>query len=842
MVLRPSGSENFITELVVIETSELTLYIKGSPYHERYESLRQYRQKAEGSHERMTFKCSGIRLESIDIFDVREGRLVPKNEHPPIFFENGVYELIVESKKNRKLIFDHEYQGLRKAVRPVGKNGHILSGNLTFTNEVGFSTFTIKDEYQTLLEVTMEIFPSKLDYKEDYQKLLEEVNEEIYNLAYHFLRKTFLGASPKMASDPSLTEFYRLLKGYFSQFFQAIERIVRQPHHQLITEYRYVRGDQIKKLDAFARRQIQKKVALFEEVPHGIDVNHREFLPRKGWTVKKDLSFDTLENRFVKWMICRLIDKTVDLYKKITDKKGPYEKKPDHQLLAMVSGMRMQLENQLRKPFWRDIGKLDRTIMSLVLQMKPGYREAYKIFLIISRGLALHGQLFKMSVKDVATLYEYWTYLKMGQILSKKYRSVDQDIVKVRRDGLYVDLDQSKSAKRIFKHPVTGETITLEFQAGAGKLPTVPQKPDIMLRVEKKGQPFHYSYIFDAKYRIDFAAPGTNYRDHYHSPGPLEEDINTMHRYKDALVVREGGSYVRHAFGAYILFPWNDELGYRSHQFYKSIDEVGVGGLPFLPNATTLVEKFVEQIIDKSAEEIQKEGILPQGTMDYWRSSLQEKVIVGNVNGLDNYKAHWRYRFYHIPVSQLRRGWQEAKYVALYAGKEKISSKSDVPNGITFYGRIIDFNIVKRSEIRELPSKKQETYVRFNVDGWHRLDHTIVPVGYGIRAYITTTFDMLKTAKDLPELFIKSEEELALWRMLRRLNQRVSIDLDNRSLDTAKRIKTYRIKTLIFTVKEDEHLLTISRYGQELKSFELGWLKTKPSTLFHEICDLLLDE
>jgi hypothetical protein len=78
--------------------------------------------------------------------------------------------------------------------------------------------------------------------------------------------------------------------------------------------------------------------------------------------------------------------------------------------------------------------------------------------------------------------------------------------------------------------------------------------------------------------------------------------------------------------------------------------------------------------------------------------------------------------------------------------------------------------------------------------------------------------------------------------MLRRLNQRISIDLDNRSLDSAKRIKMYRLKTLIFTVKEDEHLLTISRYGQELKSFELGWLKMKPSTLFHEICDLLLDE
>ncbi|MGV3487155.1 MAG: DUF2357 domain-containing protein [Tuberibacillus sp.] len=839
MALRPSGSDKFITNLVVIETSELSLYIKGYPHHDRYDSLRQFRKNATEKNDFMYFKCTGIGLESVEIFDVREGSLVLKNEHPPIFFENGVYEIIVESKKGSKLSFEHEFPGFRRAVSPVGKNGHILSGYLTFTNEVGLSTFTIKEDRKTLLEVTLEIFPTKLDYKEDYQKLLEEVNNEIYNLAFHFLRKTFLGASPKMSSDPSLTEFYRLFKGFFNQFFQALERIERQPHHQLITQYRYVRGDQIKKMDTSLRRRIQKKVDLFEEVSNGIDVFDGEVLPRKGWTVKKDLSYDTLENRFVKWMINRLIYKTRYLYKKLTDTKGPYEIKPDVKLLDIISGMQTKLERQIQKPFWKNTGKLDRTVMSLVLQMKPGYREVFRIYLIVSRGLELHGQFFKMSVKDIATLYEYWTYLKIGQILSQKYIPIDQNIVKVKRDGLYVDLDQTKSAKRVFKHPATGENIILEFQAGAGKLPTVPQKPDILLRIEKKGQPFQYHYIFDAKYRIDFAVPGTHYGSNYHSPGPLEEDINTMHRYKDALVVREGGPYVRHAFGAYVLFPWWDELGYQSHQFYKSIDEVSVGGLPFLPKATVLVEKFIEQLIDKSAEEIQEEGILPQGTIDYWQSSLEEKVLVGNVNGLENYKAHMRYRFYHIPVKQLRRGWQDAKYIALYIGK-RVSGRTNAANGITYFGKITAMDFVKRSEIREIPSKREDLYVRFRVDGWHRLDHTIGPIGYGILSYITTTLNMLKFAKDLPELFIKSEEELTLWRMLRRLNQDVSIDLDNRSLDLASRVQTYKLRGLTFTVKETENLLSVLKNGQELKVFELSWLKRQPSSVSQAISDLLL--
>ncbi len=55
----------------------------------------------------------------------------------------------------------------------------------------------------------------------------------------------------------------------------------------------------------------------------------------------------------------------------------------------------------------------------------------------------------------------------------------------------------------------------------------------------------------------------------YRTPGPLEEDINTMHRYRDALVVEQEGPFERTAYGAYVLFPWNQEEAYENHPFYK---------------------------------------------------------------------------------------------------------------------------------------------------------------------------------------------------------------------------------------------------------------------------------
>ena len=120
--------------------------------------------------------------------------------------------------------------------------------------------------------------------------------------------------------------------------------------------------------------------------------------------------------------------------------------------------------------------------------------------LTVSKGLALQGKMYQMSVKDVATLYEYWTFLKLGQILSKKYDLVSQDIVKVNRDGLFINLDSNRKAERIFQHPVTKEKIILTYQKYEGNLPTLSQKPDMMLSIQKKSKDHSYQYIFDAKH------------------------------------------------------------------------------------------------------------------------------------------------------------------------------------------------------------------------------------------------------------------------------------------------------------------------------------------------------
>jgi uncharacterized protein len=817
MVSLPSGSREDV-ELVKIDANDFSLVIKGKPYHYRYEGLKQYRKM--DYHDVMEFSYNGDSVRFIQVYDVELGELTSKQKVRPIFFENGTYQVIVVPKQNQKFEFYHEYPLFRNAISNVELAGMpVLMGNLQFQNEVGYSTFEIRNEGKVVLDVTLEIFPSKLDYRNDYYNLIEEVNDEIYNLAFHFIRKTYLGANIKLDGKPSRAEFYRLIIKHFQQFIQAIYRIERQPHHKLETTYVKARGDQLSKTDSFTRKYIQKRNQ-FVDVDRGILIQGRTVMPREGMKIKKELIYDTLENRYVKWMIQRLENKLEDLIDTLVNPNNRWKIEPNQELIKQLLEMKKILESRSKNQFWLNIGRLDRSVMSLVLQMAPGYRDAFRIFLTVSKGLMLQSNFYQMSVKDVATLYEYWTYLKLGQILSRKYTMISQDIIQVNRSGLFVNLDTNQKAERKFEHPITKEKITLTYQKVEGGLPTISQKPDTMLTISKKGKGYSFSYVFDAKYRVDYAQEGSFYRNRYQTPGPLEEDINTMHRYRDSLVAMDNGPYERTAFGAYVLFPWGDEDGYLNHPLYKSINKVNIGGLPFLPQATDLVEQFVERLIEKSPEEIQREGILPLGARGEWESSLVDKVLVGTVSNQDDHNLFLRERLFKIPVTKLNKGWQEAKYIALYTTAD-IREK----NGIADYGKIEQI-------------VTEDKNVIFHIEVWRKTKNHIKPVKYGVANNMMTTLPQLNEAKELPELYMKSREETTLWKMLRRVSDKITIQLNDQLLDEATRIEKFSFNDLEILLNKQEQTLSIMKNEKEL-IINFNLLIQQPSSVFKKILSLM---
>ena len=74
-----------------------------------------------------------------------------------------------------------------------------------------------------------------------------------------------------------------------------------------------------------------------------------------------------------------------------------------------------------------------------------------------------------------------------------------------------------------------------------------------------------------------------------------------MHRYRDAIALphplKPGAWKPGSVIGAVALFPYPDEDAYRAHRFYKSIAQVEIGGLPFLPGATNLMAEKIESLM-----------------------------------------------------------------------------------------------------------------------------------------------------------------------------------------------------------------------------------------------------
>ena len=343
--------------------------------------------------------------------------------------------------------------------------------------------------------------------------------------------------------------------------------------------------------------------------------------------------------------------------------------------------------------------------------------------------------------------------------------------------------------------PKTGETFTLSYNPKETDLPTVTQQPDNVLRLEKKDANTAYEYVFDAKYRINPALPGTDYYNAVsHLPGPEISDINTMHRYRDAIVYQNGASpYERTMFGAYVLFPYHDEEEYRRHRFYKSIDQVNIGGLPFLPSATGLVTQMLDELISDSPESAFERATLPKGIerklakVDWSRRD----VLVGTLRSRGQLDICLEHNFYYVPAERVEKHLP-IRYAAIYQTRNLFGKDA----GIVYYGEVGNYKVVRRSEITEIPGNSDELYYRFEIVKWDKLSRPIQPKEIGGVVLFTNLF-LLEHSTYVSDLVLGSEEEYRFYTELRRRTDPAIINSEEHPNGF-----TFEGSTIIFTGAE----------------------------------------
>lgn len=771
MELLPTGSENKIFE---VKTDQVVVVMKSK------KSNQQYFKSGETENYDSTIVFTGLDMREIQLKESEDAIPIQKNSSinsvsyhtAPLFFEQSDYEIIIKGIGNKRVGFYHENPLIRKCVDAISLGENLLTGIINFDNNIGQSDLVITIEEAKSHVITIEVFPSKISYKEDYKNIVEDITNEIYSIVFDFLRKTY--ESFKLGEHVEYTPavFFTILRTVFQSFINAADQILNRPHHILKKEYVILPAHKVKKID-------HKTITWLEKHPEMIKRTENGFAASKSLSVNKHVTYNTLENQFTKHLLLTT-KKRLENFQRLYQNQ---EKSGDPIILEQIEHMKREIGRRVYQSFLNDVDDYKSTnSMSLVFTMAPGYRDLYKYYLMLMKGLAVNGDVFNISVKDTAQLYEYWCFIKLNSLLKKNYQLASPDVIKVDRRGITVSLTKGRPSEVTYINPRNNEKIVLSYNPIEQKTETVNQKPDNVLTLEKTGSDVKYSYVFDAKYRLDTKISNPDYPDA--KPGPKLDDINAMHRYRDSIVYKNKNSarliFEKVMFGAYVLFPYSQEEEYQRHRFYRSIESVNIGGLPFLPGATNLVEKFLTELIMDSQESAFERASLPAGIerklakVDW--SNMD--VLVGSLNNPQQLQINVDQKFYYAPVRVISESAFPIRYVALYQSSKKY--KEDA--GIHYYGTVTKTSICRRSEIPVPMSKpnENELYYRFDVKSWHKLDVPIKVREEGAYQPKYTNLFLLRNCRDSYELFnIRSEEQFRLLQELKRISSDTSVNDDH---------------------------------------------------------------
>jgi predicted component of viral defense system (DUF524 family) len=527
----------------------------------------------------------------LEILDVGSGRLISAVSDEmlaPVFFEGIGYDIHFERDTGCEATIELPPTAELRRRRPDSEHYSFDTGN-----NVGYFLIRVK-ETRSVASLRLEVFSRKADYRTDYEAMRDEVSSILRNLAMAANARTFGLAKPSPDHRPTLVEWFALLKGYHADLLKVAAAIARHPHTNLIDRSRLRHADRARRV---SRAAISVAVRS-GNAAHAIPAIGAA-LPRTLVEGSKHVTVDTPENRYYKAMLRHTVGNIRRLAKVSVSDNEDADFSAEAKFLDSVrpelAAMARKIDALRAAPFLRNVADVAMARpASMVFNKHPTYARFDRLARLLNGGLSFAGEVVPIGVKDTALLYEYWCFLKMVSLLGSRFDLEQQSIVKMNRYRTVVTLGKGRTAAIRFTHRSTGRPLHVVYNQLFDRLPTINQKPDNVIRFSSD----EGFYIFDAKYRIQFDA---DYVRQYGGVGPTTEDINTMHRYRDAISIpdpvnpsqRKAGAVI----GAAVLFPYPDERKYAEHRFFKSLQSVEIGGIPFLPGATSLLDAKLTQLL-----------------------------------------------------------------------------------------------------------------------------------------------------------------------------------------------------------------------------------------------------
>jgi hypothetical protein len=702
----------------------------------------------------------------------------------PCLFEETSYTLLLASKDGSTVELRHRDPLLLANLRST-RDGTQQYGTINFRSQVGRSRFSAFVGGRPEMDLEVEVYPSKIEYRADYAAMIGEVQDLAAGLALEYLRATHhLGASTGSRQGSRL-DWIALLRHLIGDLKDALDHVARRPIRGLRREPRMVRIEALRRSDGSVRKAVRSGAGQGQRVTLTSGIAVRRYLPER----RPETTLDTPEHR---WLATQLQQVRVQLARLASEEQG-------RQRTLVASGHRLsardtqsveeliQLEGHITRceraePLAATEGLPPSGFTSLQLHAAPGYREAYRTLTILRQGLRISGGPIEVSVKDLHVLYEYWCFLGIVRLVSEIVETPipAEHLLEVRSEGLRIRLQKGRTQVVPFELP-GGRSLEVTYNPSF-RDPDVllPQQPDIVLTLTDPHWPT-VRLVLDAKYRVEDDAA---FVERFGAPGPPADAVNVLHRYRDAILdAAEGTEAVpgtlarrRTVIEGAALYPLGAEASaeFDRSRFWRSLERLGIGALPFLPGSQAWLEQWLRKVLTRSGWSVADAVVAhaAEEREEVWKRAAETPVLIGILRG-SGIKQHrdWvqERRLYYTPLTKSQPRQLQTTHVALYEPTALFDR--DQPGRVQRFAPVEDIDVVRRRDIVTpwgAGRGVDELQVVYRLGPFLRLDQPIVnrdADGRGQRVSINrwTSLLALRRATDLTELLLES---MAEWRIV----------------------------------------------------------------------------
>lgn len=458
--------------------------------------------------------------------------------------------------------------------------------------------------------VELEVQSRKTDYRTEYRFMLEEITEKCTDLLMQYTSPANQPFDVDHDNDPqTLYQRFAFLKSVLDseEFWTGVHRVITNPvtawmqteEHRDIRSVRRMNRNVVRQLAGSSNRvPLGKSHSLY---------SHMKSVPEKVITHYKVDTVDTPENRFVKYALETFKTLCAD-FKTASKKKSRLHKEAEN--------LEEELEESLHHAIFQKISRPSTLpLNSPVLQRKEGYREILRVWLMVNLAARLTWQggedVYKGGKRDVATLYEYWLFFRLTDLLEDLFginAMTPEDLIEVTGDKLGLKLRQGKYLPLNGVFETDSRKLHVQFSfnktfSGDNKYPskgswTRSMRPDYTLSIwpeeienetKAEEQELIVHLHFDAKYKVenlsklfgdDEEGLDENEKEEYLNDEKQEQNKGTYKR-ADLLKMHAYRDSIRRTAGAYVLYPGGDGV-----KDWRGFHEIvpGLGAFTMKPN------------------------------------------------------------------------------------------------------------------------------------------------------------------------------------------------------------------------------------------------------------------